>query len=240
MKHSRFTKNDEISDEDILNYMEAYYFSNKLYDNNLSLIVYIPTWLDELNKIQFNKLNKSLRSISELVRTNKVIPSLRFLPDVLMSSSKQIWWISPLVIWKEDSVSLLFIDKNGFHVLSMNDFEEVDVLFAFPFDKVDRIEIEDNFEGEPITRLTVFQPDDQGYLTFDETKPSMYSLSHLHIMKEIWEVRKSTVIASKGHPMWAEGAGGEGFKAFESVNELVDKSIWETEVFRPNPSMFGF
>lgn len=239
MNYAKWTKTEEFGLEDMRNYMNTYYHGNSWYDDKLNMVIYCAPWIKEIVELDFRFKPEEFESIISNIKSNKLIPSLRFLPSSLQNFTKQLWWFAPLTIWKEDVCSFAFVDKNGFHVLKEIAGGEVDILFAFPFDKAERLEFERNIDDQPIDRITLFQENGQ-YLTFDETKEDGHQRSHLEVIYNIWEVREPTITASKGKPMWAEGYGGEGYTPFHNKSDILQSEKWTEDIFRPDPRMFGF
>jgi len=239
MKYAKWIQSEGFGLQDMKEYLKTYYFHNSWYDNSLNMVIYCTPWIKDIVEIDFRFKPEEFESIINNIKSNKLIPSLRFLPSELQNFTKQLWWFAPLTIWKENVCSLAFIDKNGFHVLKETVEGEIDIIFAFPFDKAERVEFEKNIDGQSIDRITLFQKDG-GYLTFDETKADKSHGSNLEVIFTIWELREPTIIASKGKPMWTEGFGGEGYTPFHSKGDILVAEKWIEDIFRPDPKMFGF
>ena len=83
-------------------------------------------------------------------------------PDEFQNFTKQVWSLIPFIIWKEDTASWIFVDKNGIHGAHPED-DDGSVIFGW--DSVDYFEIE--WPEENLCVLTTYN-DSDGYLTFSE------------------------------------------------------------------------
>ena len=148
-------------------------------------------------------------------------------------------WIIPFCIWKEDVISYVFIDKNGFYapVPDQNKMNS-EVKMIFSWDAISDLSFDKGIDSLNLNRLTL--KTDEGFLTFDEftsTSVSKSQGSYLSTVESIWNARKLTIEKSKGSSTWKEGAGGEGFKSFNSPKELLDPLFWN-DPHRPNQAFF--
>ncbi len=202
----------------------------------LGITANIPSWViylnDETNFPKFKE--KEISNIKKSIVSEKVIPILSYAPLELQEELKHAWWVIPFVIWKEDVVSWIAINKNGFYGAHEGD-DNVSMLFSW--DSLSEISFETIEDGAVIVERMNLHIDNGGFLSFDEFV-SKGNGSYLSIVESIYEVRKDTIDASKGESVWKEGTGGEGFKSFENANQLLDESNWSIDVNRPDPSLF--
>jgi hypothetical protein len=234
----------DINQEQLDNYVYKWQTKSGVYGWVMGISGFIPDWYEDFisDKVCPAFDHQELVGIANRVLNEKIIPVLKYAPEELFYHVKSVWWIVPFCIWKEDTASFVFIDKNGFYALFKNKEGEVAINFIFPWDKVASLEFETAYAADPnVNRLTLFQ-DNGGFLTFDEFvglgEDGKERGSFLSVVESIWEARRDTILASSGVPMWYEGKGGEGFKEFENSQDLLEVSKWK-DPFRPNPSMFG-
>jgi hypothetical protein len=239
-----FWSGENINQEQLENYAYKWQTKSSAYAWVGGISGFIPDWFEEFisDAICPSFTSKELQTISNRVLNEKIIPVLKYAPEELFFHVKTVWWIVPFCIWKEDTASFVFIDKNGFYALFKNKEGEIAINFIFPWDKVASLEFETAYAADPnVNRLTLFQ-DNGGFLTFDEFvgqgEDGKDRGSYLSVVESIWEARRETIEASSGVPMWYEGKGGEGFKEFENPQDLLEVSKWN-DPYRPNPSMFG-
>lgn len=202
----------------------------------LGITANIPSWVSTLiDDINFPKFKqKQLSQIKNAITSEKVIPILSYAPVELQNEMKNAWWIIPFVIWKEDVVSWVAVNKNGFYGAHEGD-DNVNMLFSW--DSLSEITFETLEDGTVRVERMNLHIDNGGYLSFDEFVAKGNG-SYLSIVEAIYEVRKETIDASKGQSVWKEGTGGEGFQTFDNANQLLEDSKWTTDVSRPDPSMF--
>jgi hypothetical protein len=202
----------------------------------LGITANIPSWVSTLNDdINFPKFKeKQVSQIKNAITSEKVIPILSYSPDELQSEMKNAWWVIPFVIWKEDVVSWVAVNKNGFYGAHEGD-DNVNMLFSW--DSLSEITFETLEDGAVRVERMNLHIENGGFLSFDEFVAKGNG-SYLSIIEAIYEVRKETIDASKGESVWKEGTGGEGFQSFENAKELLEESRWTTDVSRPDPSMF--
>jgi hypothetical protein len=202
----------------------------------LGITANIPSWVSTLNDdINFPKFKeKQVSQIKNAVTSEKVIPILSYAPVELQSEMKNAWWVIPFVIWKEDVVSWVAVNKNGFYGAHEGD-DNVNMLFSW--DSLSEITFETLEDGAVRVERMNLHIENGGFLSFDEFVAKGNG-SYLSIVEAIYEVRKETIDASKGESVWKEGTGGEGFQSFKNAKELLEESKWTTDVSRPDPSMF--
>lgn len=202
----------------------------------LGITANIPSWVSTLNDdINFPKFKeKQVSQIKNAITSEKVIPILSYAPVELQSEMKNAWWVIPFVIWKEDVVSWVAVNKNGFYGAHEGD-DNVNMLFSW--DSLSEITFETLEDGAVRVERMNLHIENGGFLSFDEFVAKGNG-SYLSIVEAIYEVRKETIDASKGESVWKEGTGGEGFQSFENAKELLEESKWTTDVSRPDPSMF--
>jgi hypothetical protein len=239
-----FWSGENINQEQLENYVYKWQTKSEAYAWVGGITGFIPDWFEEFisDAICPSFTTKELLAISNRVLNEKIIPVINYAPEELFFHVKTVWWIVPFCIWKEDTASFLFIDKNGFYSLFKNKDGQVDINAIFPWDKVSNLEFETEYAADPnVNRLTLFQ-DNGGFLTFDEFvglgEDGKDKGSYLAVVESIWEARKGTIEASRGVPMWYEGKGGEGFKEFEKPQDLLKEAKWK-KPFRPDPGMYG-
>lgn len=238
-------KMDGLAPEDVSKYVVRWQHPSVFYAyrGGITMLVdeCIPQFLDNSTTPVF--LQDEIQQISSIMREKKIIPVLSYAPAAFFEHVKRVWWIHPLVIWKEDSASFIFVDKNGIHALYP---ENGSVSFISPWDRIIDVEFEENLstydnDDENVNRLTLHY-DNGNFLTFDEfisheIDGNKSSGSYLSIILDIWDIRYETIMASKESHSWKEGTGGEGFKTFESPMDLLIEEKWEDEN-RPDPKFF--
>jgi hypothetical protein len=237
-----FRKPKEGMGDAVKQYLRHWQKPSQFYAWRMGVKAYIPEFVESLfsDKVCPIFTTKEVDEICERIKSEKIIPVLGYVPEDFYYHTKHVWWLVPFCIWKEDTASLVFIDKNGFYGMYSQDGEEqIDTIFNW--DSVYELDFEYAFDGDPnINRLTLTQ-EDGNFLTFDEfvsTSDKDDHGSYLAIIEAIWEVRRETIEASKGESMWFEGKGGEGFKEFENPQDLLEVLKWK-DPSRPDPSMFG-
>jgi hypothetical protein len=235
---------EDINQEQLDNYAYKWQTKSGVYGWVMGIFGFIPDWFEDFisDKVCPAFDHQELLGIANRVANEKIIPILSSAPEELFFHVKRVWWIVPFCIWKEDTASFVFIDKNGFYSLFKNKEGEVAINFIFPWDKVASLEFETAYAADPnVNRLTLFK-DNGGFLTFDEFvglgEDGKERGSYLSVVESIWEARRDTILASSGVPMWYEGKGGEGFKEFENPQDLLEVSKWK-DPSRPDPSMYG-
>ena len=235
----------DINQEQLDNYAYKWLTKSEVYGGwVMGISGFIPDWFEDFisDKVCPAFDHQELAGIANRVLNEKIIPVLKYAPEEMFHHVKTVWWIIPFCIWKENTASFVFIDKNGFYSLFKNKEGEIAINFIFPWDKVASLEFETEYAADPnVNRLTLFQ-DNGGFLTFDEFvglgEDGKDKGSYLSVVESIWEARRDTILASSGVPMWYEGKGGEGFKEFENPKDLLEVSKWK-DPFRPHPSMYG-
>jgi hypothetical protein len=228
--------------EVVQQYLRHWQKSSQVYAWRMGIKAFIPEFVSALvsDKVCPIFTTKDIDAICSRINSEKIIPILGYVPEDFYGYTKHVWWLVPFCIWKEDTASLVFIDKNGFYGMYSQDGEEqIDTIFNW--DSVYELDFEYAYDGDPnINRLTLTQ-EDGNFLTFDEfvsTSEEDDHGSYLAVIEAIWEARRETIEASKGEPFWTEGAGGEGFVEFETPQDLLKAATWDNPD-RPDPSMFG-
>jgi hypothetical protein len=228
--------------EVVQQYLRHWQKSSQVYAWRMGIKAFIPEFVSALvsDKVCPIFTTKDIDAICSRIKSEKIIPILGYVPEDFYGYTKRVWWLVPFCIWKEDTASLVFIDKNGFYGMYSQDGEEqIDTIFSW--DSVYELDFEYAYDGDPnINRLTLTQ-EDGNFLTFDEfvsTSEEDDHGSYLAVIEAIWEARRETIEASKGESFWAEGAGGEGFVEFETPQDLLKAATWDNPD-RPDPSMFG-
>ena len=228
--------------EVVQQYLRHWQKSSQVYAWRMGIKAFIPEFVSALvsDKVCPIFTTKDIDAICSRIKSEKIIPILGYVPEEFYGYTKRVWWLVPFCIWKEDTASLVFIDKNGFYgMYSQDGEEEIDTIFNW--DSVYELDFEYAYDGDPnINRLTLTQ-EDGNFLTFDEfvsTSEEDDHGSYLAVIEAIWEARRETIEASKGEPFWTEGAGGEGFVEFETPQDLLKAATWDNPD-RPDPSMFG-
>lgn len=228
--------NHTNSNPDAKEYLRKWQEKSIQYAFALGITANIPSWVGTLNNdSNFPKFKeKQISHIKNAIKSEKVIPILSYAPIELQNEMKNTWWVIPFVIWKEDVVSWVAVNKNGFYGAHEGD-DNVNMLFSW--DSLSDITFETLEDGSVrIERMNLYI-ESGGFLSFDEFVAKGNG-SYLSIVEAIYEVRKETIDASKGESVWKEGTGGEGFQTFENANQLLEDSKWITDVSRPDPSMF--
>lgn len=220
--------------EKIQAYLKKWQKPSILYSGRLGITLNLPSDEGDLDDLISDEVcpiytNEEINLIRNRILERKEIPILEYSPSGLYYHTKKVWWIVPFCIWKEEIVSMVFIDKNGFYGVYDSD-GSIDIQMIFPWDKVTDVEFEHSFDDDPqINRLTLYAGYDT-YLTFDEFVSDDTDDNHgsyLSIIEAIWEVRRETIEASKNEPFWIEGAGGESFKVYNSSRELRQEDLYD-------------
>jgi len=207
--------------------------------NNKSVFGVIPEFVKGFIDGQFTPslTEDELMFINQKIIIDKIIPVLDYAPQECFNYVKNVWWIIPFCVWKDDVISFVFIDKNGFYapVPSQNkDKSEIKMIFSW--DAIIELSFDRGLDALNLNRLTL--KTDKGFLTFDEFTGHDSSGSYLSVVESIWNTRKLTIEKSKGATSWKEGSGGEGFKSFNTPKELLNPSFWNNPI-RPNPKFFA-
>ena len=231
---TRVIKKEEDVDKKIeqrkIDYMVRWQCPTKEYSGRLGIRAKIPSFFKKIDDCCKKWTEKEMNKIQNFIQEKKVIPILKFVPDEFQNFTKQLWWLIPFVIWKEDTASWIFVDKNGIHGAHPED-DDGSVIFSW--DSVDYFDIE--WPEENLCVLTVYNDSDV-YLTFSEFV-SKGCGSYLSIIPSIYEIYKPVIEAS-GEFSWKHGAGGEGYKGFKTQKELLDESVWD-QALRPDPAFYS-
>lgn len=220
----RFRKPAEDLKDVVNAYLKKWQKPSYSYAWRMGITAYIPEFVEELVSDDVCPVftNEQIKTIYDKISNEKVIPILDYAPEDLYFHTKHVWWIIPFCIWKDDTASMIFVDKNGFYALLEED-GDIDIQMIFAWDKVDQLDIEFAADDDlNVCRLTLYQ-DNGGYLTFDEFISGNGDDDHgsyLHVIEAIWEARRETIEASKGQSFWLEGEGGETFEAYGHPSEL--------------------
>ena len=241
----RFRIPESLTKDIAMQYLAKWQKPSDVYGGRLGIGALIPDWVEELITDDVCPVfsHEQLSKIASKIGSEKIIPILGYAPDELFNYTKKVWWIVPFCIWKEEIASFVFVDKDGFYALLYDaDEQETDLQLIFPWEGVHEIEFEQAYDDDPnVNRLTLYQ-ENGGYLTFDEFVSEGKDGdmgSYLSVIIAIWEIRRETIEVSRGEPTWYEGAGGEGFKAFENPSDLLNGKEW-LDAFRPEPNEFGY
>ena len=227
---------DTIIPEDFLKaYAEKWQVESVLYNWRAGIIGILPDWMDQLvdKEVFFRFSSSQIDRIVNYISEDYIIPVLDYVPEDLYMHTRRVWWIVPFCIWKNDTASFLFVDKNGIYSMFKNSENEFDTDMIFPWDRVEEIDFVTEVEGDPnVVRLDIYA-DSGGQLSFDEFVSDSKG-SYLKVIESIYRVRKDTIKESKGAHEWYEGAGGEGFKSFSKPTDLLDEFKW-IDPSRPGP-----
>ena len=229
--------NDEGLNAIINQYLSKWQCPTESYNGTLGIEGRIPSWIGKIDTPdccpKFSDQN--IEVINSSILKDKIIPVLSYAPDEFYFETKQVWWIVPLSLWAGDKASWLFIDKNGIYAAHPSD---EDIALVFPWDRLESMEYltKDFDTNESEVHSLNLTSDNGGELSFVEFV-STGSGSYLSVVKSIYEIRKTTIDASKGESQWFEGSGGEGYKSFDHPKDLLDISKW-VNPNRPNPSAF--
>jgi len=227
VKHDEQGNKDEKLNSIILEYLRKWQCPTETYNGRMGISAHVPSWIEDLDNDnccpRFSE--KEINFINSKINNNKIIPVLEYAPDAFSFHSKAVWWIIPFCIWKNDVASWLFVDKNGIYAPHP---EDEDVTHIVAWENL----LEMNFSRDEDEVETLEMSFEGGSLTFEEFVPAN-SGSYLSVLFSIYEIRKKTIEASAGQPIWPEGAGGEGFKAFASPVDLLSENKWKNP-HRPN------
>ena len=221
----------------IREYLMNWQCPTKAYNGVIGFEGRIPSWITKIDTPdccpKFS--NRDIEFINSTILKDKIIPVLSYAPEEFYFETKQVWWIVPLSLWAGDKASWLFIDKNGIYAAHPGDD---DIAMIYAWDRLEDMEYStedfDTYETE-VHSLNLTS-DNGGELTFVEFVPPGRG-SYLSVVKNLYEIRKSTIEASRGKTQWMEGKGGEGFKSFDAPEDLLDSGKWNNPN-RPNPSAF--
>jgi hypothetical protein len=241
-------RSETVSNDVVKKYLMRWQVPSVEYNGRAGITCYYPDWVEKLTLDEICPLftNDQIKSIASKVEDEKIIPVLSYAPEELHEELKRVWWIVPFCIWKEEVASMVVVDKNGLHALYKDDDE---VIFSqiFGWEHVYHVEYEEEYssdimEDDPnVCRLTLYMEDSSRYLTFDEFishDGKRDQGSYLAVLYAIWSARAKTIEASRGKPVWYEGAGGEGFKDMPTPQSLLDVDSWR-DPSRPDPVAFG-
>ena len=224
-----------ISQDFLKAYAKKWQVESELYNWRAGILGILPDWMEQLvdrdifYRFSSSQIDRIVRYISE----DYIIPVLDYVPEDLYMHTRRVWWIVPFCIWRNDTASFLFVDKNGIYSMFRDSENEIDTDMIFPWDRVEEIDFITGVDGDPnVVRLDVYS-DSGGQLSFDEFVSDSKG-SYLKVIESIYRVRKDTIEESKGAHEWYEGAGGEGFKSFSKPTDLLDEFKW-LNPSRPGP-----
>ena len=231
-------------DRDLLTkYTMKWQCRSMVYSWRFGISGFLPEWYEQFttDEICPSFTKKELEQIADIIRSEKIIPYLDYAPSELFFHTKRVWWIVPFCIWKDDTASFLFVDKNGILAMYKDADGEFEIKHIFPWEGISDLEFETMYDDDPnVNRLRLYATN--GFLSFDEFVSDGEDGdrgSYLSVIEAIWLARKKTIEASSGEPLWYEGAGGEGFQSFEKPSDLLDKAKWE-DPYRPQPFWYGY
>jgi hypothetical protein len=233
-------KDKKVKSDIVMNYGNSWQGKSSYYKNK-SVIGIVPEFIKGFIDGQFTPLLSEDEStfINQKIVDDKIIPVLSYAPEECFHHTKNVWWIIPFCIWKEDVISYVFLDKNGFYApVPCQNKMNSELKMIFSWDAISDLSFDKGIDSLNLNRLTLKM--DEGFLTFDEFTATSVSKSHgsyLSMVESIWNTRKLTIEKSKGSSTWKEGAGGEGFKSFNSPKELLDPLFWN-DPDRPNQTFF--
>ena len=94
--------------------------------------------------------------INQKIVDDKIIPVLSYAPEECFHHTKNVWWIIPFCIWKEDVISYVFIDKNGFYapVPDQNKMNS-EVKMIFSWDAISDLSFDKGIDSLNLNRLTL-------------------------------------------------------------------------------------
>lgn len=223
---------DEKLNEIVRKYLVNWQCATESYSGLMGVTARIPSWIQKIDTDlccpKFS--DKEMNFINERILNEKIIPTLKYVPEEFFNATQSVWWVIPFSIWKGDVASWLFINKNGVYAPHPDD---EDVTHIFPWDRIQSLDYysEDRYtDEEEVHSIDLVY--DTGELTLVEFVPKGRG-SYLSVVKSIYEIRKKTIEASAGERIWAEGAGDEGFKGFDTPIDLLSEKKWE------NPFMPG-
>ena len=222
---------DKKAEQRKVDYMMRWLCPTEEYNGRLGIRAKIPSFFEKIDDCCKKWTEKEMNKIQNYIKEKKVIPTLKFVPDEFQNFTKQVWWLIPFVIWKEDTASWIFVDKNGIHGAHPED-DDGPVIWGWSV--VDHFEIE--WPEENLCVLTVYSNNSDMYLTFSEFVLEGCG-SYLSVIPSIYEIYKPVIEAS-GEFSWKHGAGGEGYKGFETQKELLDESVWD-QALRPDPAFYS-
>ena len=143
--------------------MQRWQCPTETYNGRLGIRARVPSFFEKIDGCCPKWTTDEIKNIQNNISGKKVIPTLLYVPNDLHYFTKQLWWLVPFVIWKEDTASWVFIDKNGIHALHPDD-EDGPVIFSW--DKVGSFDME--WPEDNLCILTVYSNDSDMYLTFSE------------------------------------------------------------------------
>ena len=147
--------------EVVQQYLRHWQKSSQVYAWRMGIKAFIPEFVSALvsDKVCPIFTTKDIDAICSRINSEKIIPILGYVPEEFYGYTKRVWWLVPFCIWKEDTASLVFIDKNGFYGMYSQDGEEqIDTIFSW--DSVYELDFEYAYDGDPnINRLTLTQED---------------------------------------------------------------------------------
>jgi hypothetical protein len=228
---------DEEGEKSRNDYLNNWLLPSRRYSDLDNIVVNVPEWIGSLdNEGCCPKFNEDqIKTIVNIVESHKLIPVLEYAPSAFLEQVKQVWWIVPFSIYREDHASWVFMDKNGIHAAYDEDNQVRQII---SWENVDFVDFrEDFFDGDDNLNVMFVHLVSGGYITFAEFANEVQG-SYLRVLVSIFNVRKTTIEKSRGKDSWKEGAGGEGFQAFQKPSDLMDERVWLNEPNRPDPRSF--
>jgi hypothetical protein len=218
-------------------YLMKWQIPSSFYNERLGINANIPEWIADLDndkccpKFTASQLDK----IAKIVERNKIIPILGYAPSPFFDQVKQVWWIVPFSIYREDHASWLMADKNGIYA-AYNDDNNIRGIISW--ENVVDIDFEEAYDDDNNVNMMTVHLGNGGYITLSEFHDENQG-SYLKVLFSIYKVRKNTIDASKGKSSWKEGSGGEGFKQIKAPMDLLNEKIWLENPTRPDPRFFS-
>jgi hypothetical protein len=222
-------------------YISKYLIPTKVLNGRIGVNIIIPDWVNELldESVCYSFSKEDVDIINKGIIDNKVIPILDYsfhFNKSNLSEIKQLWWIMPFVFYKNDTISWLAVNKDGFYA-PIHDNNDVSLVLSW--DNVEDISFDTTYEdlyddvSDSTMNLMKVEIVGGGVLSISEFMKEDRG-SYLSVLHSIYKVRKQTIEDSRGLPNWKEGAGGEGFRGFPESVELNYLPYWsDGEVFRP-------
>ena len=130
---------DKKAEQRKVDYMMRWLCPTEEYNGRLGIRAKIPSFFEKIDDCCKKWTEKEMNKIQNYIKEKKVIPTLKFVPDEFQNFTKQVWWLIPFVIWKDDTASWIFVDKNGIHGAHPDD-DDGPVIWGWSV--VDHFEIE--------------------------------------------------------------------------------------------------
>ncbi|MBT5058779.1 MAG: hypothetical protein HOM68_19715 [Gemmatimonadetes bacterium] len=203
-------------------YLVRWQCPSRTYAGRLGITALIPSFITEIEESCRKWAKTEIAAICAQIKGSKAIPSLRWCPQPLLQAAKDVWWLVPFCIWREDVASWILVNKNGIWGPNPDNGED-DISLIFSWDAVGEMDLE--WEEDVVCTLTITTRESENYLTFSEFVEDGYG-SQLSIIQAIYEVFEPVIEASRDESIWHHGAGNERYVSFSAADQLLEEINW--------------